>query len=207
MAITSYLEVQYPDLTELTHFYHNDYLEDLFSSTTTEFLFFLEALPAKLYTPLDYGFKPISSMNNWWPTHKGENREMKLWWMKMPRPFPKPRPVDRVRWGEYFNYSEIRFTRNVLHMAASGCGFKIGEPPFKARLFHRFFTLMRMPVETNRVQKRWLKLHNYRFVDKGELASYWVNGWPCETYSIDKEYKYFNTDQAEWKKRGEMEDY
>lgn len=198
----SYCYKQYPDLTEIGCYevLHTNFQKEI----DTEFVFYLRAIGSAGYaTPENYGFKLVSSMNNWWPSHYGEERRLDLFWMKLPeKPDFSAREVYRVKWsyGRACNTNYLK--AHEKHMAKSGCGLKIGEPPFKATLFHRFFTLMRLPVELKPSQTKWLKLHNYRFLDSGKEAQYWVNGWPPEEYSMEKEYEFFKTSKAEWAAKG-----
>jgi len=61
---------------------------------------------------------------------------------------------------------------------------------------------MRLPVEITSLQKRWLNMYNFRHLDTGKLASYYVNGWKPEEYTSTKEFEYFKTTQKEWKEHG-----
>jgi len=56
-----------------------------------------------------------------------------------------------------------------------------------------------MPLKLNDVQKRFMEEYHYRLLDTGKLATYWVNGWKPEEYSMEKEYKFFNTNQTKWR--------
>jgi hypothetical protein len=187
--------VQYPDLTELRY-------PTPYEVPKTEFACYVKAITSCKEAEKQ-GMKPVSCMNNWWPTHCGENRTMTLYWMRVPTSDGTPQVLSRHRW--HFSSASV-FAKIEEHMGATGCGFKIGEPPLRVSLFHRFFTLMRMPVEAKPIQVKWLTLHNYRLIDTGKLASYWVNGWKPEEYSIEKEYEYFSTSQKEWRLHG-MDNY
>ena len=185
------LITQFPDLTEF------EWAAQLEQDFKTQFAFYLES-PCSGYNPKNFGFTALSCMNNWWPGHGGEERQLTLWWKKQEQ--FKKRPARRKKW-EYNNCDEYAF--HLKDMAASGCGLKIGVPPFASTFnfkqrFHRFFTLMRMPVEATPAQIRLLEKYNFRLIDIGKIASYWVNGWKPDRYDIDIEYKYFGTSQAEW---------
>lgn len=191
------LVTQFPDLTEIK--YTSVVTQEDIREVKTEFMFFLKAPHSSGIPAEGLGLKPVSMMNNWWPSHNGENRALTLYWARVPHSEGIPQLAERKRW-EYSSteaYADIE-----QHLAASGCGLKIGEPPLEVALFHRFFTLMRMPVEVKLIQKRWLTKHNYRLLDTGKLASYWVNGWSPEEYSHAKEYAYFGTSQKEWREKG-----
>lgn len=194
--------VQLPDLTEVL-WAHN--LPEEVPEAETEFLFFLSG-PCGGHRNLPEGMQPVSCMNNWWPSHHGEMRTLTLYWMRPPNGTKDPQPCKRKKWlydeERRMKYPTSKFNAIKEHLAASGCGFKIGVPPFRVKLFHRFFTLMRMPVEVKPIQKRWLTLHNYRLLDIGAMASYWVNGWKPEEYSEEKELAYFKTTQKEWAEHG-----
>jgi len=138
-------------------------------------------------------------MNNWWPSHAGEIRPLTLHWMRATKENPRLQAVERKQW----RYSSKDCYKALeVHMAGSGCGLKIGELPFKKSLFHKYFTLMRLPVEVTPLQKRWLTKYNFRHLDTGKLASYYVNGWKPEEYSTAKEFEYFKTTKEEWKEHG-----
>lgn len=202
--MADYLATQFPDLTELTHFHHVLDINKYMTLCSTEFLFYVEAYRTNAESfdsPENYGFKALAKMNNWWPSHRGETRPLTLWWKRMPQPLPKPVTVYRKRWSFYGDAKVYK--RHEPHMAVSGCGFKIGELPLRTRLFHRYFTLMRLPLIINKIKETWLINHNYRLIDKGELAQYWLNGWPVDTYSPEVEYKYFKTSPKEWEIKGE----
>ena len=132
--------IQYPDLTE--YFYGYETGEHSFQ---TEFAFHLAAAHSEYgYRLHERGFKPVSAMNNWWPTHAGESRKLTLWWKKKEE--FGPAPVLKVRRYHWDGFGGKKYNTITQHLAGSGCGFKIGELPFRVRLFNRFFTLMRLPV-------------------------------------------------------------
>lgn len=194
------MTVQFPDLTEFNTPYEID--KETVKKVKTEFAFYLSSLDSgrkhiAILKPL--GFTSVSVMNNWWPTHYGEERPLTLYWKRCNDGTGKS-PVCRRRiwWGMAIaEYEQIR-----QHLAGSGCGLKIGEPPLKAELFHKFFTLMRLPVVVSPPQKKWLLTHNYRHLETGKLASYWINGWKPGEYCIEKEYEYFKTSQKDWADHG-----
>lgn len=185
-----YAPVQFPDLTELMWGPYGRYTVPTFK---TEFSFYIEAPghTAEVHNNLTQAeFQPVSCMNNWWPSHCSRARKLVLWWRKHNKR-AKPQPTTRAKW-----------CTTLSHMAGSGCGFKIGELPLKANLFHRFFTLMRMPVEVSEDQQAWLKKHNFRHLDTGSLASYYVNGWDPTKYNLEAEFAYFGITEQWWKENG-----
>ena len=188
------LVIQYPDLTEITAIYSPTHSpkgfrenKEALATTTTEFLFYLGSPSHYPESPKALGLKPVAAMNNWWPSHHDGARKLVLYWAKNPNFKPKVQVLSaRNNWCGY------------PHMAASGCGLKIGEPPMRARLFNRYFTLMRMPVQVNRIQEKWLSLHNYKHLDTGQQATYYINGWDPATYSKDVEFKHFKLDEGHY---------
>ncbi len=200
------LIVQYPDLTEVM--YSADVYPENFNSIKTEFAFYLAAYGCSDSCE-KLGFKKVSSMNNWWPSHHGETRTMTLYWLKVPHSTGESQLAMRKRWyrDDYQRLSPTNPWKKIYqHIAGSGCAFKIGELPFKVSLFHRFFTLMRLPVEVSAARRRVLERYNFRFLDTGKLSSYWINGWVPEEYTPEKEYAYFKTTPEEWSKTG-MKEY
>lgn len=197
---SDYICTQYPDLTELV--YSSNGVKKHVKETKTEFIFHLSAphnyIVTKSYL-LDAGFQKVSCMNNWWPSHRGEERTLTLFWMRAPNGLLEPQCCKRKAWMNYSPMHDSYF--HGQHMALSGCGFKIGVPPlgeFATARFHQFFTLMRMPVIVKPLNLKWLKKHNYRHLDTGFMASYWINGWKPKEYNIKKEYEYFETSREQW---------
>lgn len=203
--------VQFPDLAEV-QFMRESYCgssgmtKEYLDAIKTEFIFFVKANGVSP-TAEEWGLKPVSCMNNWYTAHRTEARRMTLYWMRNPNYTEEPQTPTRISWGinrpyddKYIPYvlDRTKLTQDSF-LAASGCGFAIGEPPFVPRLFHRFHTLMRIPVEVKPIEKRWLVKHNYRLLDTGKLASYWVNGWTPKEYTYEKECAYFKV-HADWSK-------
>jgi hypothetical protein len=188
---------QFQDLTEIPYIFNAPPL----SGIKTEFVFFLKALDkgGKDAKALELGLKPVSSMNNWWPSHNGESRCLTLYWLKLPdRPNCQGAGVKRVRW----EYAERGKWTSIKNLAASGCGFKIGEPPLQKRQYYKFFTLMRMPVKIKPIEKMWMTQNHFRLLDTGTMSSYWINGWDPKEYSHEMEYKFFKTSREEWRDHG-----
>jgi len=191
--------IQFPDLTEVMYGYELVQISPSFSQT--EFAFQLKSPVAgtsdRMYK--EAGFKAVSIMNNWWPSHAGEIRPLTLYWMRATEVKPLTQGPNRLNWK--YN-STGKWAILEQHMAGSGCGLKIGELPFRKSLFHRYFTLMRLPVEITPLQKKWLAMYNFRHLDTGKLASYYVNGWKPEEYTSAKEFEYFKTTQKGWRETG-----
>lgn len=187
--------VQYSDLTEIKHLGHPSRIVEhrgYLSTITTEFFFYLLAPGSFPESAKALGLRPVAAMNNWWPSHCTQARKLVLYWGRNPQyvrgkepPLPK-----RLAWCD------------MRYLAASGCGFKIGEPPMRTKLFDRYFTLMRMPRIVLKTQEKWLAKHNYKHLDTGDMASYYINGWDPDTYNKDLEFKHFGLTEDEWKVKG-----
>lgn len=198
--------IQFPDLTEID--YAKDMTQESIKQIKTEFIFHLAAPYYEGINKTKFGFKAVSCMNNWWPSHAGENRKLTLWWMRSPGFLEGPQIADRKVWPSYC-LADRKYGKIVKWLSHTGCGLKIGEPPFTVKLFdtqfNRFFTLLRMPLIVSPLKQRFLASRNYRHLDTGKLASYWINGWEPEKYDVEEEYKYFKTTRAEWAEHGEDE--
>lgn len=197
---------QFPDLTEILFMAESWKVatptEEDMKKIKTEFIFYVAALKLSP-SAVELGFKPVSCMNNWFSAHRRQQRRMTLYWMRNPHSDEEPQPAYRIAWGGGY-YAEGKLppkpyivdrTKGLSEysfLAASGCGFNIGEPPFDKGTCYQFPTLMRMPVEVLRPEAQELVKHGYRLLDTGKLASYWVNGWKPEKYDFVKECKYFN---------------
>jgi hypothetical protein len=141
------------------------------------------------------GWKAISAMRNWY--HVSEtNRILVLYWKKNPVQMigPKLPVLNRKTYGTNLQKSkEEKFKWKLDTLQGTGCGFKVGEPPLNTFGYWRWFTLLRMPLRRQipRLTKLWLKNRNFRYVDQGTMASYWVNGWPVRDYTYKKEFEYW----------------
>lgn len=180
------LFVQYPDLTEC---YNIGYEPVDVESIGTEFAFGVAAPGQRISILKEMGFEHVSSMNNWWPTHKGQDRELKLMWRKLEGRPNNPAKVKRLRWG--YGDSKDVFQYISKDLAYGGCGFKIAQPPLKRASFYRFFTLLRMPLQPTKVHHSWLKMNHFRLLDTGTLATFWCNGWDPNEWNIKKEREFF----------------
>lgn len=141
-----------------------------------------------------FGFKHIRSMMNWWPSHLHDctGSPMHFFWWKNPKPTPPQQiaaiDIKRVSWGmnnvagEYKHHGKTDFQ-------ATGCGFKIGRLPLNSYNWYQYFTLLRLPKldYLHKIQLAWLKARHFGFLDEGSIASFWINGWEPEGYSIKKE--------------------
>lgn len=208
---------QFKDLTEVPHmnlcYYpkksiQKEMYETLRDKIETEFTFWVASVEADLDYALEAGFKPVSKMNNWWPSHNGEDRPMTLMWLKLPDKKNLAVAPQRNRWYYDRHYYGGRYTPILVNLAGSGCGFKLADNPVLGRRtmkptgFYRFFTLLRMPLKLGAIQQKWMTLNNFRLLDTGTMSTYWVNGWEPEKYDIYEEYKFFKTTREEWERHG-----
>lgn len=193
---------QFEDLTEGRGLFNcAGTTEENVKAIKTEFSFAVAA-PSQGGEYLEkYGFRHVSTMNNWWPTHAGQNRALKFFWRKDEKAPNLPKKPARISW-QMGNYQD-KAKRLALQLAHSGCGFKLCTPPVTMKDHYRFFTLMRLPIEPTDSQVKLLKKLNYRHLDTGRLASYWINGWEPKKYSFDREYDFFGINQNIWSSRGE----
>ena len=220
--------IQYPDITEILHIYHYNGLAFEDKEVKTEFLFWLQAPGGgeseaeAAFASRKLGLTKVASMNNWWPSHCGQERRLNLWWRHFPNKPNTEHDHKLTRWcfgeGEYnpkfMDEPNNKSTQIICQsLAGSGCGFKLINDKFlkdanykcdmRGRSFYRFFTLIRMPLKLNGMQKQFMEEYHYRLLDTGKLATYWVNGWKPEEYSMEKEYKFFNTNHAQWQQKGD----
>jgi hypothetical protein len=220
------------DLTEITSVMplgtYNKNVSFKDEELKTEFAFWLAA-PGHGKESFDeavrLGMNHVASMNNWWPSHCGQERELKLYWKHLPGKKNLEKPPKQFRWcwsGHHYGrelmgtvagqYSDARTEVVCQSLAGSGCGFKLIDDSFlqevdykcdlRARSYYKFFTLIRMPLELNEVQRNFMKEYHYHLLSNGKLAAYWVNGWQPKEYSIKKEYEFFNTNATEWHNGG-----
>src|SRR5271165_5561748 len=91
---------QFKDLTECRGLYGNDYRLDM-DSIETEFAFAVTApgQASQGSALVEAGFTHISSMNNYWSSHAGQNRELKFFWQKLKGKKNLQGDVVRVCWG------------------------------------------------------------------------------------------------------------
>lgn len=203
--------IQYPDLMEVSSIAYDK--DTLFKTQGTEFAFNTclcnihqsvqdneygnsKRKNEQMLSAEELGFKAISVMHNWWPSHYYEadkGRPLVFYWQRLIDKVPDNHkfPIaKRKTWCYGAGRADYEF--HEIDLQSSGCGFKIGVPPLSINKFARFFTLLRMPIEPHKIQLGWLKQFNFRLIDTGKLASYWINGWPIETYNYRKiELPYF----------------
>lgn len=194
---------QFQDLTEGHGIYapHPNTADNV-RNIQTEFAFAISS-PTQSGAYLEkYGFAHLSSMNNWWPSHAGQSRELKFYWRKDPKAPNLDKKPQRMNWGRDY-YDSRKEGKLSKQLALSGCGFKLATGPVTIKEHYRFFTLMRLPIEPTKTQKALLEKLHYRHIDTGRLASYWINGWKPEEFSFDKEYKFFGISSAIWAQRGD----
>lgn len=136
------------------------------------------------------GMQLLSVMHNWWPSHSYEadkGRPLAFYWKRLKKDIPDNYDfpeATRQTWG--YGRQDKLYRMHEKHLQRSGCGFKIGIPPLKVQYYARYFTLLRMPIKLKKVQLRWMKDFNFRHIDTGKLASYWINGWTMEEYNYRK---------------------
>ena len=187
---------QFQDLTEVRSIgYEKDREID---SIQTEFSFIVAAPGQCIKYHVARDFQHISSMNNWWPSHSGQNRELKFLWKRNKNGNNLEREPERVHW----DFCDTRYKQLSAQLAAGGCGFKLAVPPISFKEHYRYFTLMRMPVVVSPFRQKFLEKLNYHLIDTGKLASYWINGWKPEVYSHAMEYKFFGITNDIWAARG-----
>jgi len=211
--------VQYPDLTEISvaylrptilypspkleHYYYwnNARWGSSLESIQTEFSFGIYAPSnSKDALPIleEAGYKHLATGLNWYYSHVGQDRPLQFWWKKHEGK-TEPIPCKRVSYGgprtdpiaAYQREGNRYLYRGIL--AATGCGFSIQDFPMlprKERLPIRYFTLLRAPLQISRMRQIWLKHWNFRKIDEGHMASYWLNGFDPKGYSpnVEKEY-------------------
>lgn len=191
--------VQYPDLTECTS--SSDFgnggitFDRLHNTIHTEFAFATTVhhstyINSNVIGLQNMGFTAVSAMKNWHPAHNGAEYCLHFWWKRIHTGADVlKQPTHRTYWGA--NHLE-NSTNLKKYLGASGCGFKLGEPPLLRTQFFQFFTCLRMPLEPTKIQAAWLKGHNFRLVANGKWASFWINGWDPKAWTIENEHKYFS---------------
>ena len=190
-------QVQSPDLTECLSSYNFDHLDmsDEFIQQTikTEFIFVTTALTSYSNSAAcsrgkrlrELGFRAISSMNNWYPSHSGEERQITLWWKRV----HTGKDVVAQRCDKYTPYPYIGANTAAYHqprITQGGCGFKFGTLPLRQGQYWRYHTLLRLPLTLSRLRLHWLETYNFKQIDTGTFASFWANGWDPKTYDFDK---------------------
>jgi hypothetical protein len=180
---------QFQDLTEGTQIgeYRNTLKESL-KNLKTEFIFGVAAPGQDASYLKDFGFKHLSTMNNWFYSHSGQTRPLSFYWLKR----EGAKNLDEAPTRKVWCGGEVLPTINGA-LSYGGCGFKLGVAPLSRKLHYQAFTLLRLPIEVSRVQAKLLKKLHYRHIDTGKLASYWINGWDPKEYSSAREYKFFGT--------------
>jgi hypothetical protein len=187
------LIVQFPDLTEWSGLGENHDPVHI----RTEFAFGVAAPGSSTDKLTAAGFQHVSSMNNWWPTHKGQDRELKLYWKKFDDKGIVPElEFTLKKWCIWKAVEDAEVKADSTYcvkkdLAASGCGFKIAQPPLKRISFYRFFSLLRMPLQPMKVQVKWLGANHFRLLDTGTQASFWCNGWKPKEWDIKMEREFF----------------
>lgn len=201
------LQPQFRDLIEINGiaFHKNLYckasldynLKQIRNEATTEFVFGC-ASPGNQWEPLlEEGWKEISCMGNWWPTHSGDNRKLTLLWKKNEKFKNLPALPARTHW--YIHQYNKKHLNYVIakDLAGSGCGFKLISRMPEKRLHWRYFTLARLPRKVSEDKVVKLTALGYRKFDEGTMASYWVNGQDPTTFTFENEFKFLGTIRTE----------
>jgi hypothetical protein len=191
---------QFQDLTEWYGVSDGYNVQESLKAIKTEFTFAVAAPSQNIGYLIKEGFNHLSSMNNWWPSHCGQNRELKFLWLKKEGILNLAKAPLRSSWG-FGDERKEKYLSDQL--AKGGCGFKLAIPPIASKDHYRYFTLMRLPVRVSSLRQKLLAKLNYRLIDTGKLASYWVNGWEPKVYSHEMEYKFFGITQSIWSSRGD----
>lgn len=182
--------IQYPDLTELASY---ELYKNVNLNIRTEFAFFTamskhsanKQIATNVTILEDMGFKRLTSMNNWWPSHWDDGRVIDFWWKRYEK---NTKPVEnafRQVWGG----REYPWLKGLI--AATGCGFKIGHSPLRQNLYYRFFSLLRLTKKPTALSIKWLEKYNFKKIDEGQMAEYWLNGWDYDKYSLKMEMDYW----------------
>jgi hypothetical protein len=179
--------VQAPDVTEiLSHGLVNLTEDSLREKVKTEFAWVVTSSAVTGKITIDalerLKFKEISRMSNHYPGHKGQRHHLTFWWKRVHDKSKVLGPIQRTYWCEVDKWT-----------TSGGCGFKMGEPPFKGSLIQltNFFSLIRIPNTKNVLKyEKIIAKHNFQRVDTGELATFFVNGWR-RGWSYEKEMKFF----------------
>lgn len=150
----------------------------------TEFAWVVTALPGK--TVLDalkrLKFEEFSRMSNHFPGHLGQRYHLSFWWKYIGNHF-----TGKVQ-REYWHCDTVKQS-----LTASGCGFKMGEPPFKGSLtsLANYFSLIRVPnTAVVSSYEKVLARRNFHKLQSGERATFFVNGWR-KGWTYDKESEFF----------------
>lgn len=187
------MTVQYPDLTEIARVDGLQYCtaQRLLEEVKTEFVFTIQAPSTQNLTHelIRHGFTQVSSMRNYYRSHP-EERRLNFWWKRV-HPNAEPQKSGRISWGG---------SEEGGYFSHGGCGFKLNNKLHKA--FKKFFSLLRMPLDPTKFQLQWLKINNYRLIEKGNMASFYVNGFDPDTYSFQTEADYWRkVEEEDAKKR------
>lgn len=136
----------------------------------------------------DAGFSAITTMSNWFYSHSGQWRPITFYWKRM----KSVEESEEVPFKTTYWYTDSNFVSKnpVKTIHASGCGFGLNFGRFSNR-YWRYFTLFRTPLSLTPGRENWLKMRNFRLLDTGKFAKYYINGWDAESYTVDKEKEYW----------------
>jgi len=193
-----YYVTQAPDITEITCCGLESVLtqEKLMDIVHTEFAW-VTISPRTHKRGLDalerLGFKRLTSMRNWYTGHNAEWRRLDFYWKRL-----REVSTDKVN-------AIPRTWRGGCkpNLSASGCGFAFDTPPILDQ-FKKFFTLVRVPLIEHQEKKHLVTLEkfNYRLVDVGSQAAFFINGWDSDKWSREVELEFFGgVDEKELTKK------
>lgn len=201
--------VQFQDLTEVKGVANDGPGYDLVSRTyikpsfsgkhcDTEFAFGVQSTSQPDNVLVKAGFTPVSTVNNWYTGHWGDIRPQTIWWKKMEGKKNDKTP-NRTGFGSYTKRTKEDIialeaalqnhpSGYFIEFIASGCGAALYDnPEIRPYNIWKFCGLIRLPLEITSEYEAWLKKNYYRFLDKGTMAQYWVNGWNPAEWSFEKE--------------------
>jgi hypothetical protein len=196
------LHIQYPDVTEIQNIEGSgpewDYNLSRYKPEKpwkfeTEFVYGISSPGSRGEKLKTLGFEALSCMNNWWPTHGDAMRKLTFWWKINDKPIEdlaaikvSPMYYGGTNQRSYTQYGPLSFD-----VRASGCGFKLSEPPISKDKHFRYFCLLRLPLTISAGRKKILNAFNYRHIATGKLAQFWLNGWEPKAYNKKAELQFF----------------
>lgn len=203
------IETQHCDLTEIYNnytLYHSRYdaqngcyvdekNPNALINVKTEFAFATVSFASRqehTVTALkDLGFIPITTMNNWWYSHYSEWRPITFYWKRMKSIEESVEiPYNTKYWYSVSDNASFMKPNPVQTIHASGCGFSLNFNRFSSK-YWRYFTLFRAPLKLTPGKQNWLKQRNFRLLDTGKFAQYYINGWDTDKYTKELEQDYW----------------
>lgn len=122
----------------------------------------------------DAGWRLVGQKLNWYPSHNGDHC-VGVWFKRL-----RTGGVDMsvVQPRQCYNGGPP----SPKNLVWSSCGAKFLVGLSQLRWGNKMLSLARLPVDIPLRWKPFLKVHGWRHVDTGQLASYWVNGWEPADY-------------------------